>query len=655
VTALALVPSATATASTQRPATQLSAADQRPYSLPKNVRRVCPAPGPGRASCLALVATAKRRIAAPLADVMQAPYGPAALQSAYNLPSSIDGQGQTVAIVDAFEDPALENDLAVYRSTYGLPPCTTANGCFRKLNQDGQQGNYPAADSGWAGEESLDVDMVSAICPNCHIVVVEASSAYGSDLSTAENTAIQSGAKFISNSWGGSFQIPGWPSHPGVVVTASTGDNGFGVSYPAAFTDTVAIGGTSLLPAANSRGWAEIAWPGGGSGCSSEPKPSWQTDSGCSGHTVADVSAVADPFTGVNIYDSDPLGPTAGWGQIGGTSVSSPIVAAVYALGGNPGPNAGASVMYAHPSMLNDIVTGMNDALGCTPAYLCNAGPGYDAPTGLGTPDGISAFQPAPGPIYTSMGDSYSAGEGDENYDPGTDTATNQCHRSSWAFGRLYAESVGLTIEHIACSGAVIPDVMFTGQGGEAPQIDQLNPQSKLVTITIGGNDIGFASIVARCLIPFTSCKAYYTQNDDNNLDNKIDGLRSSLAAVYTEIKDKAPNATVVAVTYPSIFTPNQTCLGAGRISVDDINWLITETNHLDDVIVAATRDAGILQLDLRAIFDGHQLCDADPWVFTLTPNAVFGGSDKEATFHPTPRGQQEMAKYLQRDIGPLS
>jgi lysophospholipase L1-like esterase len=615
--------------------------------------------------------TTKRHLAAPRdATLFQPPYGPDALQTAYDLPSSANGQGQTVAIVDAFDYPNLDSDLELYRNQYGLATCNTANGCFTKLNQDGQQGNYPSYNAGWAGEEVLDVDMVSAICPNCHITVVEANSTNSADLNAAENTAVASGAKFISNSWGGPSPITGsvngpWASHPGVVITASTGDSGYGVSYPAAYTNTVAVGGTSLLPAANDRGWAEIAWTAGGSGCSSESKPSWQADTGCTGHTVADVSAVADPYTGVNIYDSDPNGPTMGWGQIGGTSASSPIIAAAYALAGDPGTNAGAAVMYGpgHPGMLNDIVSGINAINGCTPAYLCTAGPGYDGPTGLGTPNGIGVFTVAP-PDYTSMGDSYSAGEGTGNYDPvGTNANSKGCHRSPSAFGRVYAATLNVTIDHIACSGAIMPNITTTGQNGELPQIDQLNPETRLVTVTIGGNDAGFADVLKTCIkrtylslpIFYPTCQSYYSQNDSNNLDNKIDGLRPQLAAVYTEIRNKAPNAEIVAVTYPNIFSYGNTCAGITGLLVSDVNWLWTETGHLDDVIVAATRDAGISQLDLRAIFVGHQLCDADPWVYSIPiPVPTDTQSwDTRGWFHPTVDGQAAMAQYLQQLIGP--
>ena len=328
-------------------------------------------------------------------------YGPADIQSAYNLASAAaaNGSGETVALVDAQDDPNAESDLATYRSEFGLPACTTANGCFSKVDENGGS-NYPSPDSGWAGEISLDLDMVSATCPNCHILLVEADSAGMDDLGTAVNTAVSSGADFVSNSYGGSESSTDtsydseYFDHPGVAITASAGDGGYGVEYPAASPYVTAVGGTSLSTASNARGWTESVWStsgseGTGSGCSAyEPKPSWQTDSGCSGRTVADVSAVADPATGVAVYVTYGA---SGWQVYGGTSAASPIIAAVYALAGAPGANTTpASDVYADPSGLYDVTSGSNG--NCSPAYLCTAGTSYDGPTGLGTPDGTAAF-----------------------------------------------------------------------------------------------------------------------------------------------------------------------------------------------------------------------------------------------------------------------
>jgi hypothetical protein len=317
-------------------------------------------------------------------------FGPSELQSAYNLASaaSSDGSGATVAVMEGADDPNLESDLGTYRTQFNLPACTTANGCFRKVNGSGQQGNYPPSNTGWAGEEALDVDMVSAICPNCHILVVESE-----DLTGAQDVAVSLGAKFVSNSWGtgddsGDASADADFNHPGVVDVASSGDSGFGVSFPASSQYVVAAGGTSLTQdSSTARGWSETAWSGAGAGCSSwETKPSWQTDSGCSNRTVADVSADADPGTGVASFDS--FGAN-GWGVVGGTSVASPIIASVYALAGAPSDPA-ASVLYKNAGALNDVTSGSDGS--CSSAYLCTAAPGYDGPTGLGTPNGLGAF-----------------------------------------------------------------------------------------------------------------------------------------------------------------------------------------------------------------------------------------------------------------------
>jgi subtilase family serine protease len=295
-----------------------------------------------------------------------------------------------VALVDAYGYPNAESDLAVYRAQYGLPPCTTANGCFRKVNQTGVQGSYPKASSGWAAEQALDIDMVSAVCPSCRILLVEANSASGADLAASVVTAVQLGANAVSNSYGSnetsaSANDPSY-NHPGVAITVSSGDNGYGVQSPASSPYVTAVGGTSLARASNPRGWSETAWSGAGSGCSAfVAKPTWQTDSGCTNRTVADVSAVADPNTGVAVYET--FGRRGGWQVYGGTSVASPIIASVFALAGG---GFAPSTPYAHTNALNDVVGGSNGS--CGGSYLCTAGAGYDGPTGLGTPSGATAF-----------------------------------------------------------------------------------------------------------------------------------------------------------------------------------------------------------------------------------------------------------------------
>jgi subtilase family serine protease len=356
--------------------------------------KVCPGAAPGEARCHSLVRV--DNAGQPLPTVSPSGLVPANLVAAYKLPTwtstSTDGKGQTIAIVDAYDDPRAESDLGVYRSQFGLPPCTTANGCFRKVDQNGGT-HYPRGNTGWAEEISLDLDMASAICPNCHILLVEASSNSFANLAAAVDEAALLGANVISNSYGGgefssevSYQSHFY--HPGVAITVSSGDGGYGVEFPAASQYVTAVGGTSLTRDASTRGWSETVWSGAGSGCSAYiPKPTWQTDAGCARRTVADVSAVADPNTGVAVYDTYRVG---GWLVFGGTSVSAPIIGGVYALAGSIGSTTYGSLSYAAGSSVFDVTSGSNGS--CSSSYLCTAKTGYDGPTGNGTPNGTGAF-----------------------------------------------------------------------------------------------------------------------------------------------------------------------------------------------------------------------------------------------------------------------
>jgi subtilase family serine protease len=293
-------------------------------------------------------------------------YHPADLRGRYALPSQ--NAGGTVAIVDAYDNPSAENDLSVYRNAFGLPPCTTQNGCFLKLNQSGQTGSYPAIDAGWDEEISLDLDVVSAVCPNCKILLVEAKSPTLDDLGAAENTAASKHPLAISNSyygpeWSGETSYDAYYHHAGMAITVSSGDQ-VSTFYPAASPYVTAVGGTSL--ASTNGSWSESAWQYGGQGCSAfEAKPSWQGSTGCKTRSTVDVSAVADPQTGVTMYDST----AGGFLVAGGTSVGAPLLAAAYALSANP---QGPAYSYAHGSYFHDIA----------PA-------GYDLATGLGSPNGV--------------------------------------------------------------------------------------------------------------------------------------------------------------------------------------------------------------------------------------------------------------------------
>jgi subtilase family serine protease len=349
---------------------------------------------PGVMRCFALRRTDLKAIRALAPNATPSGLGPTDLTSAYKLGAG--GSGATVAIVDAYDDPKAESDLATYRSQYGLPACTTANGCFRKVNGSGQSSPLPTGDTGWAGEISLDVDMVSATCPSCHILLVEASNPNDNSLFGAINTAVSLGAKYVSNSWGGgeSSSETSYDSqylnHPGVAITVSSGDDGTGAEYPASSRYVTAVGGTSLTRSSGTtRGWTEKAWSDAGSGCSGyETKPTWQTvTTNCTRRAEADVSAVADPATGVAVYQTYGA---SGWSVYGGTSASSPIIASVYALAGTPGASdTPASYPYAHASNLFDVTSGSNGSCG---APICTAGTGWDGPTGLGTPNGTAAF-----------------------------------------------------------------------------------------------------------------------------------------------------------------------------------------------------------------------------------------------------------------------
>jgi subtilase family serine protease len=327
----------------------------------------------------------------PLATSGPTGLNPADLRNAYGI--TADGTA-TIAIVDAFGYANAETDLQTYRGQFGLPPCTTANGCFRKLNQAGQPSPLPADNISWSQEAALDLDMASAICPGCKLLLIEANSNSVDDLSTAVATAGQLGAHAISNSYGADERrlfATYEPRYniPGVAVTVSAGDSGYGVQFPASSPHVVAVGGTTLTSASNSRGWSETVWSGTGSGCSTVfAKPSWQTDRGCGKRTVGDVAAVADPNTGVSVYAPGSTG-VSGWYVFGGTSVAAPIIAATYAING--GPVNHAADVYSQATVLNDVTAGSNGH--CKKgSYLCTAAGGYDGPTGLGTPKGTTAF-----------------------------------------------------------------------------------------------------------------------------------------------------------------------------------------------------------------------------------------------------------------------
>jgi subtilase family serine protease len=308
------------------------------------------------------------------------------LETAYNLPSSTNGAGQTVAVVDAYDNPNAVANAAVYASTYGLPAPNVL-----KYNQTGQQSNYPRGDTGWGLEEALDIDMMIAGCPQCKILLVEGNSNSNANLEAAVAEAAKLGATVISNSYSGGGSNKSAYNIPGVTILASAGDSGYGIADPADIPTVVSVGGTHLVKGGGSRGWTETVWNGTGSGCanSSDAKPSWEKAKwtpGCNNRVANDVSAVA---TGVTLYDTYGYG---GFVTVAGTSISSPLVGSIFALAGNATTQNGGKTfwMKKHHQFLFDITSGSNGS--CTPAYLCTAEVGYDGPTGWGTPNGIGAF-----------------------------------------------------------------------------------------------------------------------------------------------------------------------------------------------------------------------------------------------------------------------
>jgi len=392
---------ATTAGATASAGTTASAAMTASAATTSATHRACATAEAGSVRCLSLWrsgagAGPRARVSGAAGDAVGDPaqgYGPSDIAAAYGLTGA--QPGTTVAIVDAYDDPNVESDLAAYRAAWGLPACTTANGCFHKINQRGGT-TPPAGDPGWGVEISLDVQAVSAACPSCKILLVEADSATLDDIGVAVNRAVKRGAKVVSNSYGADeftgmdAYATAYYTHPGVAQVFSSGDYGFmAASFPAVLPNAIAVGGTSLTHDAS--GWSEAAWWGAGSGCSAwVDKPTWQRDKHCDMRTVADLSAVADPDTGLAVYDTYGLGADNGWIVVGGTSLSAPLISGMIARAGNPQKLASAKYIYTHRSGLADVVGGSNGY--CGNDYLCTAKKGYDGPTGLGSPRGLSAL-----------------------------------------------------------------------------------------------------------------------------------------------------------------------------------------------------------------------------------------------------------------------
>ena len=359
---------------------------------------------------------------------------PEELRAAYDIPASIE-TAETVAVVDPYGYTDAESDLAAYRSRYGLPACTNASGCFRRVNETGEQGNYPRTDAAWDEEAALDLDMVSAACSECHILLVEPRNEGEDNVAEGANTAARLGASVISNSYAtneaecasdGCVPLDKDYEHPGVLVTASAGDWGYddlyfasigeepyGTFFPASAPGVVAVGGTALYRDSGSpRGWREEVWnepkssvdrsagAGTSGGCTTlQPKPPWQTDMGCEHRTDNDIAAVAALETPVSVRIDGR------WGDYGGTSVAAPLVAGIEAHASAYVRSLGPEAFYQDSGSLNDVTEGFDYYPGPSPCaaqeYLCNAEIGYDGPTGLGTPDGVPAIAQQDAPAVT--------------------------------------------------------------------------------------------------------------------------------------------------------------------------------------------------------------------------------------------------------------
>ena len=592
------------------------------------VHRLCGAPRPGAAACLGMklvpasltqadlqVDSARRaseaatgaRPAVTYKEPFPGYLTAASLHAAYSLPGETAASSlQTVAVIDAFDDPTAEADLGVYDEEFGLPECTTANGCFRKINQKGATSPLPRKNGEWASEISIDVQMAHAICQSCHVLLVEANSEEFTDLGAAVNAAVNAGATEISNSYGGPEELAhasvfseynsDYYDHPGVVVTASSGDCGYlneacfgeveAANFPADSPDVVAVGGTTLTDTEEK--WNSTVWEEGGSGCSQIFKaPLWQSSvanfsaTGCGAdRSVADVAAIGDPNTGVDVYDSTPEDdyPT-GWGVWGGTSVASPIIAAEFALAGGSHEVAyPAATLYSHlgeSDALYDVVSGSNGS--CAGASACQAGVGYDGPSGVGSPIGLSVFSTPGAPANTSrpsisgvaeQGQTLTETRGEWTHSPtSTSDQWEQCNPSgsgcsaiAEASGQTYtltASNVGSTIRvqesasNAAGSGAPADSTQTATVVSNVPTLASFTPPSGITgaTVTINGTALGKASEVE-----FDKLASKFKVLSDTQIEATVpDGARAGKISVTTPLgtatsKDKfTPTFSVTA------------------------------------------------------------------------------------------------------------
>jgi hypothetical protein len=472
-------------------------------------QRLCSSPRAGHAECLDerlisksltksdLAANVRRQTreeqegVKPAVTSKTVPAGltPANLHSAYSLPTETPASAtQTVAIVDAYSDPTVEADLGVYDQAFGLPACTSKNGCFKRINELGKASPLPGKNGEWSSEISLDVQMVHAICQNCRILLVEAASTGWSDLGKAVEAAAAAGATEISNSYGGAESsgidsINFYYEHPGVVVTVSSGDCGYfnqgcngtaAANFPAGSPSVVAVGGTSLTSSGST--WSSKAWSDAGSGCSHVFSAQlWQSEAanfsatGCgTGRSVADVSAIGDPYTGVDVYDGTPSGSGAstGWGVWGGTSAASPIVAAEFALAaGARGVGNPADTLYSHLGESGDLQDSTSGSTGsCSGARSCTAATGYDGPTGVGSPIGLGAFAVSGTPADSAV--------------PSVGGTAEQAQTLTATSGTWSASPTGYSYQWVLCSSSGVECEAVSGATSS--------------TLVLGASAVGF-------------------------------------------------------------------------------------------------------------------------------------------------------------------
>jgi len=585
-----------------------TAASGAPSRSSYRVQRLCGSPRPGAAACLGMKLLAASLTPADLhadatrqakeaaagerpAVTYESPFPgyltPQSLHEAYALPTETTASStQTIAVVDAYDDPTAEADLGVFDAQFGLPPCTSANGCFRKINENGQTSPLPPEEGGWAGEISIDVQMAHAICQNCHVLLVEANTEEFSDLGAAVNAAANAGATEISNSYAGPEQSSysaynaSYYDHPGVVLTAASGDCGYlnktcrwlaAANFPADSQDVVAVGGTKLVLASQET-WKSTVWKEGGSGCSAVfAAPLWQSAvanfsaTGCGGgRSVADVAAIADPSTGVDVYDSTPevSGAPTGWGVWGGTSVASPIVAAEFALaGGSHGVDYPAATLYPHigdAGALYDVVSGSNGS--CGGATSCQAVVGYDGPTGVGSPIGLSAFAAGEVPASISRpvvsgiaekGQVLSLTRGEWSNNPTSisdqwercNTSGESCAAIAGATGEAYtlaAVDIGSTIrvqETARNASGFGPPAVSTPTAtvvSNVPKIGAITPAAGITgsSVTINGTALGGASKVR-----FGPLAASFTVLSNTQVEATVpNGARAGKISVSTPV-----------------------------------------------------------------------------------------------------------------------